>query len=158
MFGSMCSHGEKCSGRCVDFGLLLIRLGVGVAFLVHGIQKLQGMDKVVGFFDKLGLPAFMAWAVALIETIGGAAMILGAFTGVAGALLAIIMVGAVLTAKKAAPFLGGWELDFVLFASALGAALLGPGRYSVMCLFKKGKKDDDMKDGCCGGMGGCCKK
>lgn len=164
MCGSMCSHGEKCAGRCVDLGLFLVRLAVGVPFLMHGIQKLQGMDMVVGFFDKLGLPAFLAWLVAIIETVGGAALILGAFTGISGTLLAIIMVGAVLTAKKAAPFLGGWEIDFVLFAAALGAAFLGSGRYSVMSLIKKGEKGDGKSGSCCGGggagagMGQCCKK
>lgn len=156
----MCSHGEKCNGMCLQAGLFLIRLGLGVVFLAHGIQKLQGIDGVIGFFGKIGLPAFLAWAVAIIETLAGAAMILGVFTGFAGLSLAIIMLGAIFTAKKAAPFMGGWEFDFVLLTSALGVALLGPGKYAVTCLFAKCKKGD-KKDSCCGGAGkegGCCKK
>lgn len=161
MCGLMCSHGEKCKGMCLDMGLLFVRLGVGAVFLAHGIQKLQGIEGVIGFFGKIGLPAFLAWAVALIETIAGAAMILGVFTGFAGLSLAIIMVGAIFTAKKAAPFMGGWEFDFTLLMSALGVALLGPGKYAVSCFFAKCKKGDDKKDSCCGGAGkesGCCKK
>jgi uncharacterized membrane protein YphA (DoxX/SURF4 family) len=145
---------------CLQAGLFLIRLGLGVVFLAHGIQKLQGIDGVIGFFGKIGLPAFLAWAVAIIETLAGAAMILGVFTGFAGLSLAIIMLGAIFTAKKAAPFMGGWEFDFVLLTSALGVALLGPGKYAVKCLFAKCKKGD-KKDSCCGGAGkegGCCKK
>jgi uncharacterized membrane protein YphA (DoxX/SURF4 family) len=145
---------------CLQAGLFLIRLGLGVVFLAHGIQKLQGIDGVIGFFGKIGLPAFLAWAVAIIETLAGAAMILGVFTGFAGLSLAIIMLGAIFTAKKAAPFMGGWEFDFVLLTSALGVALLGPGKYAVTCLFAKCKKGD-KKDSCCGGAGkegGCCKK
>lgn len=156
----MCSHGEKCKGMCLQAGLLLIRLGLGVVFLAHGIQKLQGIDGVIGFFGKIGLPAFMAWAVAILETLAGAAMLLGVFTGFAGVVIAIIMIGAIFTAKKAAPFMGGWEFDLVLLTSALGVALLGPGKYAV-AHFCKSKKDDDKKDGCCKGAGmsgACCKK
>ncbi len=155
----MCSHGEKCKGMCIDAGLFLVRVGVGIIFLAHGIQKLQGIDGVIGFFGKIGLPAFLAWAVAIIETLAGAAMILGVFTGFAGLLLAIVMLGAIFTAKKAAPFMGGWEFDFALLTSALGVALLGPGKYAITCLFAKCKKGD-KNDGCCGGAGkdgGCCK-
>src|SRR3989338_843827 len=152
MLGSSCSHGEKCGGSCVHWGLLAVRLGVGVAFLAHGIQKLGNMDMVVDFFGKLGMPAVLAWFVALVETLAGAALILGVFTGIAGGLLAIIMVVAVFTAKRAAPFIGGWELDFVLFFSALAAALLGPGKFSAWCLMGKGKGCAACgKDGCaCG--------
>lgn len=157
----MCSHGEKCKEMCVDAGIFLVRVGVGIIFLAHGIQKLQGIDSVIGFFGKIGLPAFLAWAVAIIETLAGAAMILGVFTGFAGLSLAIIMLGAIFTAKKAAMFMGGWEFDFVLLTSALGVALLGPGRYSVARLCGKCTKGDEKKDGCCGGAnkeGVCCKK
>lgn len=157
----MCAHGEKCKGMCLQAGLLLIRLGLGVVFLAHGVQKLQGIDSVIGFFGKIGLPAFLAWAVAIIETLAGAAMLLGAFTGVAGVSIAIIMLGAIFTAKKAASFMGGWEFDLVLLTSALGVALLGPGKYAISCFFAKCKKGDEKKDGCCGGVGregGCCKK
>lgn len=143
---------------CLQAGLLLIRLGLGVVFLAHGIQKLQGIDGVIGFFGKIGLPAFLAWAVAILETLSGAAMLLGMFTGFAGIAIAVIMVGAIFTAKKAAPFMGGWEFDFALLTSALGVALLGPGKYAVQCLFAKCKKGAAKKEdeGCCGG--GCCKK
>lgn len=152
----MCSHGEKCNGMCLQAGLLLIRLGLGVVFLAHGIQKLQGIESVIGFFGKIGLPAFLAWAVAILETLSGAAMLLGMFTGFAGIAIAAIMVGAIFTAKKAAPFMGGWELDFALLTSAIGIALLGPGKYAAQCLFAKCKKSAAKEEGCCGG--GCCKK
>jgi putative oxidoreductase len=154
----MCAHGEKCKGMCLQAGLLLIRLGLGVVFLAHGVQKLQGIEGVIGFFGKIGLPAFLAWAVAIIETLAGAAMLLGAFTGVAGVSIAIIMLGAIFTAKKSAAFMGGWEFDLVLLTSALGVALLGPGKYAVSCLFAKCKKGAAKKEeeGCCGG--GCCTK
>ena len=155
----MCTHGDKCKGMCVQAGLLLLRVGLGAVFLAHGIQKLGSIDMVIGFFSKLGLPAFLAWAVAILETLAGAAMILGAFTGAAGVVIAVIMLGAILTAKKAAAFMGGWEFDLVLLLTGLGVALIGPGKYSVMHYFKKCTKAEEKKDACCGAMsGGCCKK
>lgn len=113
--------------------LLFIRVVVGIVFLAHGIQKLQGIGNVAGFFQMIHIPAphFMAWVVALTETLGGIALILGACTWIASGLLAFIMVVAVLTAKANAPFLGGWELDATLFAALVSIGLIGAGRYSV---------------------------
>lgn len=113
--------------------LLIIRVVVGIVFMAHGIQKLQGIENVAGFFDKIHIPApyLMAWVVALVETFGGLALILGAFTWIAASLLAFIMLVAIFTAKINAPFLGGWEFDATLFATLVGVALIGAGRYSI---------------------------
>lgn len=113
-------------------GLLLLRIGVGVVFLVHGYGKLGNMEGTIGFFAMLGLPALIAWAVALIETIGGIALIAGIYTRVSALALAIIMIGAVSTAKRGKPF-GSFELDFVLFMANFALAAIGPGKYA----FKK---------------------
>jgi uncharacterized membrane protein YphA (DoxX/SURF4 family) len=113
--------------------LLFIRIVVGIVFMAHGIQKLQGIENVAGFFGMIHIPAphFMAWVVALVETFGGLALILGAFTWIAASLLAFIMVVAILTAKLHTQFIGGWEFDATLFATLVGVALMGAGRYSV---------------------------
>ena len=118
----------------LDVALLLVRLGLGLGFLAHGVQKLQGLDGVVGFFGSLGMPAFMAYVVALVETLGGLAMILGVFTEYAGLSLAAVMVGAIALVKM--KMLGdkgyvGMELDVMYLLSALAIAFAGPGKYAV---------------------------
>jgi uncharacterized membrane protein YphA (DoxX/SURF4 family) len=118
-------------------GLLLIRLGVGIAFLAHGISKLSHMEGTIGFFAGLGMGAFWAWVVALVETLAGLALILGIGTTAAALLLAVVMIVAVLTVKLGKPFLGGYELDFILLLSNLGLAAAGPGAYSLSGLLLK---------------------
>lgn len=145
---------SKCSCKCADWGLLLIRVALAVVFLSHGIQKLGHMDGVVMFFSSLGMPAFFAWLVAIVETLGGAAMLLGVFVQFVGPALAIIMLVAILKAKTGHG-LAGFEFELALLLASLGIAATGPGKLAVLkhvCVCQRGKKDE--KEGCCGG--GCC--
>ncbi len=112
-------------------GLLLIRLGLGAIFLTHGISKLTGIDGVIGFFGSLGIPAVLAWVVALVETIGGIAMIVGAFTKISGILLAITMLVAIVKVKFPQGGFGASEFELILMLASLGISLTGPGKYSV---------------------------
>lgn len=147
-------HNKKmCCPHNADVGLLLIRVGLAAVFIVHGWMKLSNMDATVGFFATLGLSAAIAWAVALIEFVGGLMMLVGAYTCVAGGLLAIVMIGAIATVKGQMGFVGGYEFDLMLLLSAVGVMMTGPGKYSAMsmCL----AKGDGKKDDCCGS--GVCK-
>lgn len=123
-----------------DFGLLMLRLALGVLFVYQGYGKLTGIEGTTGFFDSLGIPAagVMAYAVALVEFLGGIMLILGVFTCYTAGVLAIVMIVALLTAHLGQPFRGS-----LLALTALGglAALssIGGGRWSL------------LKNGCCGG-------
>lgn len=142
---------SNCSGKWADFGLLALRLGVGVVFFVHGAQKLFGwfggfgLTGTAGFFGNLGLaPAvFWAWVVALTETFGGLALILGLFTSVAGALLLIDMLVAFFLVHLKNGFFvnkGGFEFVLTLGVAALALALAGAGRFALdtkMCKSRK---------------------
>ncbi len=118
----------------MDFKVLslaLLRVVVGVTFLVHGIQKVQNMEGTVGFFASLGLASFIAYVVTWVEVLGGLAVLLGVFSRWAGFALALVMVGAVFLLKFKMGFVGGYELDLVLFASLLVIAFSGSGPYSL---------------------------
>lgn len=110
-------------------GLLVLRLAVGAVFLVHGIMKLALMHETIVMFQGMGFHPALAWVVAIVETLGGAMLVLGVGTAFAGVLLAIIM----LVAMKVMYPMGLMEvrLPFVLFAAALGIAMTGPGKYTV---------------------------
>ncbi len=114
-----------------DVGLLLIRFGLAAVFIVHGLMKFQNMDMTVGFFSGLGLPAFMAYLVTAVETFGGIAMLIGYKARIAGYLLAIVMVVAIIMVKMSVGFVGGFEFDLMLLLAALGIALSGAGRYAI---------------------------
>ncbi len=104
---------------------------VGVVFLAHGLDKLQGMDGVIGFFGSLGLAPFFAYLVAGVEFLGGIALILGVFSRYAAYLLAVVMVVAIFLVKFKMGLLGGYELDLVLLAALLTIAGAGSGVYSI---------------------------
>ena len=114
-----------------EVGWFLVRLGLAAVFIVHGWAKLADLPGTVGFFSALGLPTFLAYVVAVIEFGGGLAMLLGIFARVAGALLAIVMLGAIITVKFKLGFTGGYEFDLMLLLAALAVAAAGPGRLSI---------------------------
>ncbi len=119
-----------------DVALLLLRLAVGVTFLLHGVDKLGDLSGTEGFFDSLGipLPGLMAPLVALLEVGGGLALVVGLLVPLAGVALALNMLVAGLTAHTGSGFFvmdGGFELVLVLGAAALSLAVAGAGRFSA---------------------------
>jgi putative oxidoreductase len=117
-----------------ELGALILRLVLGITFFGHGLVKFQGgIGNTVGWFDSIGVPGFLAYIVAFIELVGGIAIILGIGTRIVSGLLAIILLGAIFTAKLSIGFLavGGYELDLALFAMALYFVLAGPSSYSL---------------------------
>ncbi len=121
-----------------DLAILLARVVVGVIFMAHGWQKLStmGIDATAGFFGQVGvpMPVVSAWFSALVELIGGAALILGAVTPVAALLLVVDMAGAYWfnhLGKGIFVDQGGFELVGALGAAALLLAAVGAGRFSV---------------------------
>ena len=119
-------------------GLLLLRLAVGGIFIAHGAQKLFviGLPGVQQMFEGMGLPApaILAPVVALVELVGGLLLMLGLGTRVAGVALAIVSVGALVTAHLPAGFFaqdGGIEFTLLLAVASLVPALTGAGAFSV---------------------------
>jgi putative oxidoreductase len=150
----------KCPSWCnKNTGLLVIRIGLGVIFLAHGWAKLGNMDATIGFFGSLGFPAFLAWVVALVETLGGLAVLLGLWTRYAATLLAVIMLVVIVQVKGLKSFMGqgSYEFEFMLFMVSLGIAAMGSGKYSIMakscaCTCHPGDKRCGV-DGKCEGCG-----
>ena len=120
------------------WSMTLLRIIIGITFLVHGIAKLEDINGVIGFFGSLGLSAFFAYAVAFIETIAGAALILGFLTKIASVLIFIVIAGAIITVKFKAGFLGGFEYDLVLIASLIAIFFTGNSFLSIdRLIFRK---------------------
>jgi len=127
-----------------QLGALVLRVVLGISFFIHGLVKFQGgIGNIAGWFESIGLPGFLAYAVATIELVGGAALILGLGTRLVSALLGIIMIGATLKVKLAAGFLGdgqsgaGWELDLAFLAMAVYLVLNGSYAWSLDSVLKR---------------------
>jgi putative oxidoreductase len=120
------------------WGIGLLRIVVGIIFVMHGQQKLfeMGVGGVSGFFASLGVPAsqLAAFVVSLLETIGGVALILGVLTRLFGLLLTGDMLVALLLVHRHNGFFagnGGVELALLLGTAALALALTGPGALAL---------------------------
>ena len=121
-----------------SLALLIARIGLGIVFVAHGWQKFDemGLAGTQAGFAKMGAPApeLTAYYSTFVELIGGAALLIGAFTAVAGVLLALDMLGAFLIVhidKGVFVAGGGYELVVALGVGALLLAVFGAGRYSV---------------------------
>jgi len=129
-----------------DAGLLISRIGVGAVFVAHGWQKVatNGLDASAKAFEQMGVPAptLSAYYAAFAELVGGAALILGILTPIAGVLLALDMFGAFLFVHASHGVFasdGGWELVAALGLFALTLAVVGPGRFSLDRLIRTPK-------------------
>lgn len=129
-----------------DLAMLILRLFVGIIFIVHGWPKLnpnspmKGPAGFAGFLQQLGvpLPIFFAWVVALLETVGAVLFILGLGTRILAVGFAIDMLVATLVAKirfMKIGFVGqqatGWEFDFLILGVSLALLITGSGALSL---------------------------
>ncbi|MBD3917355.1 DoxX family protein [Paenibacillus sp. PR3] len=112
----------------------IARIVLGILFVAHGLDKFQmGLGNVEAWFDSIGVPGPLAYAVAYIELVGGILLIAGIFTRYVAALLVIILIGAIITTKLSVGLLGngqmaGYELDlsFIVIAVYLIVADRSP--------------------------------
>lgn len=113
-----------------------LRLGLGVIFFVHGAQKLfgwfggSGLEGTAQTLGSLGLVPGNFWAVvvALLETFGGAALLLGLLTRWVALALALEMAVALVLVHLPAGFAatqGGVEFPLALLAGLVALACLG---------------------------------
>ena len=129
----------KFLGKYRDAGLFILRLGLGAAFIIHGLPKLTGGPKLWAALGKsmglLGIdffPAFWGFMAAFSEGIGGVLLVLGAFYRPVCLLLTFTMFVATLTlatpkARDFKDYSHPLKLAFVF----LGLAFIGPGRFSI---------------------------
>lgn len=123
-----------------DAALLVARIGLGVVLLTHGLDKLdQGFGTTADGFAAMGIPApEAAAAYALVAEIGGGALlIVGLLTPLAGLLVVGQMAGAFWFVHRGTEVLsssGGWELVGVIGFLALVLAATGAGRISLDAL------------------------
>lgn len=126
--------------KYASWSTLFLRLGIGIIFLVHGVGKLLnvgpaalGIAGTANFFTSIGIPAplFFAGVVALVETVGGAAVLLGLFTRYAALILAVDMLTALLVFHLPKGFSilnGGYEFVLLLLLGCASLLLSGAGK------------------------------
>lgn len=62
----------------LNIGLLVLRITLGILFILHGIAKLKsGVSGMQGMFESKGLPGFIAYAVYIGEVLAPIMLLLG---------------------------------------------------------------------------------
>ncbi|MEC5425246.1 DoxX family protein [Virgibacillus sp. C22-A2] len=128
-----------------EIGKFLLRITLGLVFLANGVAKFQGgIENTVGWFESIGIPGFLAYAVGTIEIAGGIAIILGLGTRIVSLLFGIIMIGAIFTVNLPNGFLNGYVFDLVLLIIAIHLILNGSKLYSLGQLLFKGRQSEEF--------------
>src|SRR4051812_33797640 len=83
-----------------QLGIAIVRIVTGLVFAMHGYQKVFGFGfaGVTGAFTKMGvpMPGVMGPFIALLELLGGLALIIGLVSRLAALGLMFDMLGAIL--------------------------------------------------------------
>ena len=125
----------------INLALLVLRSGIGVVMLAHGINHIFGGGKIAGtgrWFASLGMkPGILhAWLASLTEIGGGGLLVLGLLTPLGGAAVVGVMLVALVTNHRGNGFFifrpgEGWEYVATLTIVGFAIAVVGPGAWSV---------------------------
>src|SRR5262249_46687074 len=124
---------------------LVLRLGLAVCILTHGLMKILGPGATR--WSGLNMPSTTQFLIAWGEVVAGVALVLGLLTRLAALGVLIIQIGAIayvtgqwgfinLSALKAGtlPYRFervGWEYNFAIIVMALTLIITGGGALSV---------------------------
>ncbi|HEY4367121.1 MAG TPA: DoxX family protein [Steroidobacteraceae bacterium] len=129
---------------------IALRLMAGYGFMEHGYAKLaRGPESFIHILQAMGMPVphVLGWATILIELIGGAAILAGAFVALASVPMVIVLLVAIFTVHLPNGFSSiklqsvtaegahfgqpGYETDLLYLACLAGLVLGGSGAFSV---------------------------
>ena len=125
-------------GKYNNFGLLLMRAGLGAMMIVHGFPKLakgpELWEKIGGAMVTFGLdflPAFWGFMAAFSEGVGGLLVIIGLFFRPACALIIITMIVAAASHFAKGDGIMGASHAIETGIAFIGLLILGPGKHAI---------------------------
>jgi putative oxidoreductase len=132
-------------------GPLVMRLIVGYVFMLTGWGKLNNLPQMIQNFTEWGIPfpKILTPFVSGVEFFGGILLILGLFTRIPAAMLAVVMLVAIKSAKwenvDSLETLLGFE-EMTYFAAFLWLAIAGPGAVSLDRLLLRASGNEDAPE------------
>ncbi len=122
-----------------EWAIVLLRIVLGVIFVVHGVPKLKNFKGTAAWLGSSGFKPGWLWAavVSVAEAVGGICIAVGFYAPIAALVLVVNMIVALFfKISKKAPFTSmqatGWEFDLLLIAALLLLATLGSGSWAIL--------------------------
>ncbi|AIJ21590.1 DoxX family protein [Amycolatopsis methanolica] len=125
----------------IDFGLLALRLALGVILGAHGLQKVfglfggPGIDGTARMLEAMGYtaqPTLLAWITGLSELIGAVLVVLGLFTQIGAAAILGVTVNMIYVQWSSGFFEpNGFEFELLLATVAFALLFTGSGRIAL---------------------------
>jgi putative oxidoreductase len=124
--------------RNKEYGIALLRVSLGIMFIAHSVVLKHftfTLPGTAGYFESIGLPGFLAYAVFGMEAIGGILLMLGVRTREVAAALMPILVGALWVHSGNGWVFsnagGGWEYPLYLIVLSGAQVLMGEGAFAL---------------------------
>lgn len=145
-----CSSSDSRSSCCagIDLGLLLLRIGLGAIFIVHGYPKMFGGPEVwknlggaMGLWGIHFSPVFWGCMAALSEFFGGIFLVFGLGTRLFAVLLTITMAVAATMHFSMQPGFAAAAHPLSLAVVFLSLVFTGAGRFSLDTLIRSNSRE-----------------
>lgn len=132
---------KRSIGNQGHLGLLILRVGVGILFILHGYPKMFGgvekwaaIGEATAYLGIHFLPTLFGFMAALAEFGGGILLILGLFSRTAAFFMLLTMAVATITHLAKAESYYHALTNAIIF---LSLTLIGGGRFSLENLLGK---------------------
>jgi len=135
--------------KAMHLGLLVLRIGLGLLFLIHGVPKMIGgpekwamLGKAMSNFGINFTPAFWGFLAAFAESFGAVALITGFFFRPAAFMLAgTMLVAASMHYFKGDPYIASISYPLEMMVVFVSLLIAGPGNFTINELFNKDGQD-----------------
>ena len=124
--------------RTAPYAAFLLRVSMGALFIAHGLLKVFvfTIPGTVSFFESIGYPGVLAYAVIAAEIGGGAMLVLGIYPRIVALALVPVLIGATLQHVPngwlfSSPN-GGYEFPALWTVLLIVQALLGSGSFALL--------------------------
>lgn len=135
--------------KAIHTGLLILRIGIGIMFMIHGVPKLlEGPEKwaqLGGAMANFGIdiaPTFWGLMAAIAEAVGGLCLITGYFFRPAALMMASTMLVALyMHYSSGHPFVPKVSYPLELMIVFISLVVAGPGNFTIKEIFNRDGQD-----------------
>jgi len=135
--------------KAIHTGLLILRIGIGIMFMIHGVPKLLGgpetWAKLGGAMSNFGIdvaPTFWGLMAAIAEAIGGLCLITGfLFRPAALMMAATMLVAMFMHYSNGDPFVPKVSYPLEMMILFVSLFIAGPGNFTISEIFNRDGQD-----------------